>query len=821
MNTAFNSGQAYPPSTTAQRHGQQQQHHQPQYFQTQPYVPSHPPPTQQHQPQQQQPAGFGLTPFPLDYNLTFPSRPDSDSYGHHQLLTSQMTQGPVGPVQVGDPAAYDFHEGMDMHAWNAQHHHAPQPPELQQRHLVRSALMVSESMWPLFPSQHAHAPVPPPTHILHSSPVYSASLKRKSESDAYKTADKPVVSTRRKACEPCRSKKLRCDGLRPSCSTCQRAAAGPKSCVYYADNPRAATAIQHAPPSSEVERDKKKRSGDVKALEDRVKALEAMLASAMATAAGTATASPTSDQGFHERPWSEPALSPLSEPATVPSDEFRLVAAAVRSSFFDDVLTKMSKVMKRQKAELANQPPAECGLPDVGQIILRFDLIEIYFSRPSAHFPFHFLHRQLFMQTIKHESPMLLFALYAAVAPCSPSEQVRNSVPSFFARARSLVSVHVECPTLSGLQGILLLCSASIYLGLMSTAWMYLGMACRMAQFLRLDVDPDVLGISNWAEAESRRRTWWGLVILDSMSSSVINRASVFGGDGGPVRLPCAEAIFDHADVNGTIPAHMRGVHYDEYTAMFARITKTYAEIIEYNRHTLHHGKVFSVVDPQLTLLLAELQAWHDSLPPAIQQAPRTVSGLSSLASFPCHSVSLYLLHKCCLCLLWRPRMVLALSERAHHAAAVQAIEAAQTAARDLSRTLEILLSVNADDSNVTAVDYIPFSVTFGFVEAALIHILSYAMAQVRNISEDLEPPMQVLAPISHFLKLLGQRLPPAQIMYDAVAEFERNLPQATGGEHGAKAWVDWFNALFRRRNVKGVSPAAAGTNQSRADNLP
>ncbi|KAJ3188387.1 hypothetical protein HDU85_005538 [Gaertneriomyces sp. JEL0708] len=743
-----------------------------------------------------------------------------DNVTYSQLLTTALSQVPVAPVP--DPVNdfnLDINERMDLQMWDSQQNSPSRE--------LAASFSASDEMWPLFANPTQGQLVSSAPNVPPAATPAAPTLKRKSESDATaasKSANKSVVLTRRKACEPCRSKKLRCDGLRPSCSTCQRAVAGPKSCVYYADNPHAAVAAKIIP-NKEVEKEKKRKIGDVRALEDRVKALEAMLASAMAAAAGTSVditstsdaASPLSENTSLDRSPTVSA-SPPSESAltTGPPGSFRHVAAAVRSSLFEDVLNKVNKgiTKEKEKAKRSGQTPAEVDalvddtLSDVGQLIVRFDLIELYFSRPSANFPFHFLHRQLFMQRIKDESPMLLFALYAAVARSSPDERVRNTVPFFFARARNLVSVHVECPTVSGLQGILLLCSASISQGLMSTAWMYLGMACRMAQFLRLDIDPAELGIKNWAEAESRRRTWWGLVILDSMSSSVINRSSIFRGDGGSVQLPVADAVFDQADVNGNVPTSMQGIQYEDYTAMFVKITKTYAEVVEYNRHTLQHGRKFSAVDPQLTLLSAQLQAWYDSFPAVVHQVPKSTQFSSSASSTnppPYHAVALYMLHKCCLCLLWRPRMVSALSDGAQHPAATQAIEAAQAAAGELSEAVETLLAAEVQEPHTTPVDYIPFPVTLGFIEAALIHIMTYTMAHVQQAPEKLEKPKRALLPLSRFLKLMGRRVPPTQLMYQVLAGFERNLMD--GEEHSTQEWIVWFKAAFR--SVEGATTGA------------
>lgn len=363
--------------------------------------------------------------------------------------------------------------------------------------------------------------------------------------------------------EPCRAKKLRCDGARPHCSTCAKSTLGPSQCLYYADNPRAVTTPPASTDSSESTHKKPRRGGsDVKALEDRINALETMLAAAMSSQrspsipSGTESSpsprqsvtSPSSseeawwqmDQRLHQSPETMPQTAPVhvqaKEEMGTPPLDLPTVASAVSKTYLCDVMEKLRSLRLTPPDPFdVDAPLPPDVLPDLHREIIRKDLLDIYFryyissmldvmvqanpiflhSRPASFIPFNFLHRETFMRNINDESPMLLFALYAAACRVSEDPRTRNSYRFFYQRARNLVSMHVECPTLSGLQGMLFLTLASIVQGLFSTAWMYQAMACRMAQFLRLDVDPVDLGIQNWAEIEIRRRTWFCVAIMD------------------------------------------------------------------------------------------------------------------------------------------------------------------------------------------------------------------------------------------------------------------------------------------------------------------
>lgn len=47
------------------------------------------------------------------------------------------------------------------------------------------------------------------------------------------------------ACEPCRERKSRCDGVKPICSTCRRRSLGLERCVYKLENARTASTDEY------------------------------------------------------------------------------------------------------------------------------------------------------------------------------------------------------------------------------------------------------------------------------------------------------------------------------------------------------------------------------------------------------------------------------------------------------------------------------------------------------------------------------------------------------------------------------------------------
>lgn len=81
---------------------------------------------------------------------------------------------------------------------------------------------------------------------------------------------------------------------------------------------------------------------------------------------------------------------------------------------------------------------------------------------------------------------------------------------------------------LVSVQALLLMAYREIGTGGMSASWLFTGMAIRMAQDLGLfrDVEKWFLPVQQFSheEKQTRKRVWWGCIILDRYTASYIGR---------------------------------------------------------------------------------------------------------------------------------------------------------------------------------------------------------------------------------------------------------------------------------------------------------
>ncbi|KAG6380094.1 hypothetical protein JVT61DRAFT_8179 [Boletus reticuloceps] len=150
----------------------------------------------------------------------------------------------------------------------------------------------------------------------------------------------------------------------------------------------------------------------------------------------------------------------------------------------------------------------------------------------------------------RHVSPLLLLSMFAIAARYSPSSSPphspRCSTPTspyplqsapmwtagddFLLLAKNLLDSTYASSMPSTVQSLLLLAYREIGIGAMAQAWVYTGMAVRMAQDLGMHRAAD-----GWArvgmgqlfgprELQERRRIWWGCIVLDSYVSTYIGR---------------------------------------------------------------------------------------------------------------------------------------------------------------------------------------------------------------------------------------------------------------------------------------------------------
>ena len=182
-------------------------------------------------------------------------------------------------------------------------------------------------------------------------------------------------------------------------------------------------------------------------------------------------------------------------------------------------------------------------------------LVEIYFTHVNNQ-TYGFLHRPTFLRHIEEGkiTDGLLYSICAISARFSPTHapppltrQSTKEKPAYHAgepyaiEARKLALHEFDKPTVENVQTLLLLALHDFGGKKGQKAWMFAGMAIRMASALRLnrEVDGDAIGDENasgeesrlsygvqegrassrekfsWTEREIRRRTFWACFIMD------------------------------------------------------------------------------------------------------------------------------------------------------------------------------------------------------------------------------------------------------------------------------------------------------------------
>ncbi|ORY04154.1 hypothetical protein K493DRAFT_59036 [Basidiobolus meristosporus CBS 931.73] len=158
-------------------------------------------------------------------------------------------------------------------------------------------------------------------------------------------------------------------------------------------------------------------------------------------------------------------------------------------------------------------------------------LLEIYFSRINPIFPL--LHKSDFLDHLnKADIPpyFLLNSILALSATLISSEEVlkrENLTPdAFYKKARVLLDQTYEMSSLENIQALVLL---GIYHHITHggmRAWLYSGMAIRMAEDLGLHRNPDKWDIKGLTreEKEARKRVWWVCYQIDRHASVCVGR---------------------------------------------------------------------------------------------------------------------------------------------------------------------------------------------------------------------------------------------------------------------------------------------------------
>ncbi|KAM0788534.1 hypothetical protein ACM66B_001662 [Microbotryomycetes sp. NB124-2] len=201
----------------------------------------------------------------------------------------------------------------------------------------------------------------------------------------------------------------------------------------------------------------------------------------------------------------------------------------------------------KSEREILALADAEDPLPDRAT---QQHLLDLYWTYVHPHFPI--LYKVSFMRQYRHtvsnpdstepstpagggKVPMvLLLSMFSLAARYSDVDPVRSdgkywtAGQDYFEKAKRVLNYDYGSSKLVSVQALLLLAYREIGTGAMSASWLFTGMAIRMAQDLGLhrDVEKWFLPVSKFSheEKQTRKRVWWGCIILDRYTASYIGR---------------------------------------------------------------------------------------------------------------------------------------------------------------------------------------------------------------------------------------------------------------------------------------------------------
>ncbi|ORY47828.1 hypothetical protein BCR33DRAFT_764199 [Rhizoclosmatium globosum] len=372
--------------------------------------------------------------------------------------------------------------------------------------------------------------------------------------------------------------------------------------------------------------------------------------------------------------------SPLSKEASSPSSEFLVSSPASPTSptlppqppktvvedlasdtilFFGSTSTTTSSawrqsprfaggIMNISLSFEANPPCAKVIEGDYSppcKIELVLHLVGMYFKHVHPYFPM--IQKARFFQQLKEKKTdhfnLLLNSMCALM-----SQQCRDLTAwgidnpvelhmAFFERARVLLGHQFDWPHINNVQALLLLCIVGQGTNINATSYHYIGIAHRLAVELGMhrnldnlrhpSLDPELL--------ESMRTTWFCLYVLDRYTSVVEGRPMAISDEEWDTPFPASKApevtiLRYHVGLCEILGRIANFVNRPGRPGPAAR-TATFPHLAATAPVQRDSKKVIAEIN-------SHLQAWHQNLPPHLQQRPAS----GSTWSFHHHLYSMY-----------------------------------------------------------------------------------------------------------------------------------------------------------------------------------
>ncbi|KAJ3303018.1 hypothetical protein HDU76_005427, partial [Blyttiomyces sp. JEL0837] len=476
------------------------------------------------------------------------------------------------------------------------------------------------------------------------------------------------------------------------------------------------------------------------------------------------------------------------------------------------------------------------------------ELLDLYFMYGNPILA-NIVHEGMFRATLEQQSPLLLCSMYAVAARWSrhPAiavnpEEMYSAGDVFYSKARILVSKAIDIPSLDTIAALIMLVTYASGSGRASASWMYSGLAIRMAQSLKLDLDPDfqevqdLFGPLTWFEKEQRRRLWASCFIMDRYTASAADRSMLvlekdakvfppvpthawlvmgpndrepidgsFGGVGGapgtasglghsPWQLALLSSSNEITPASGI--SHNIYDHYVSGARIYGRVME-YTGMLKNPSPGLPGAALVTMADAEykMTSIEQSLRDWLAALPEWIRNPPmptdpskprfspnwtRLDEEGQALVPTPWDVCYLLIFHHTSVVMLHRPKMMAYLqSGDPARAMRSPSFLASQQAASSVSGLLEEVMESNPDFYWFT-----PF-VAFCIFQTSLVHVvaaqtLSSDAEAVARASQRVRTHLRALKLVSRYW-LQGVRL--AGLLEDLFSTVERHQLELFSGD--------------------------------------
>lgn len=377
-------------------------------------------------------------------------------------------------------------------------------------------------------------------------------------------ANAAVPKPKRLACMICRKRKLRCDGMKPSCSTCTRLG---HSCAY-----------------DEVRRKSGPKRGYVKALEERLKQVESLLKTTgpgevntepvppepTSNTFTTTTNNNNNNSSSQNTPHNQQAAATAKFNVNNPSiaiagdgdmDRWCFTGESPQAPRMDDFDYNISMQMNTMDSSTFTWEMIGLGLQEPLPPQDTIDeLHQIYFEKVHPSIPMIHKYRYLAaMNLAPNQRPPVALRYAIWTLACSVTDKFSEMKDLFYQRARKYVEEDYikgygeHMLSVAHAQTHVLLAQYEFKMMFFPRAWMNTGQAVRLCQMIGLhrldgaglDVKQCLPPPRDWTEKEERRRTFWMAFCEDRYASI---------GTGWPMSiderdimtyLPASEDAFD------------------------------------------------------------------------------------------------------------------------------------------------------------------------------------------------------------------------------------------------------------------------------------